>query len=327
MTKIYIIAGFLGAGKSTAILDLFRQKPSNESWGIIINELGQVSIDHTLFSEQAGLTVAEVPGGCICCASEKNLHLVLHQLITRSSHDRILIEPSGMGHLDGIIRTIHSFTSSSPVSLASSIVLVDIPAWLKGKQTEHQLFWDQIHAADILIGTKADKVTEVEYDAWIDWAESIFPPKTAIDLSFNKKFKLALLDSSPSILLSPADDIPTIEVQIEGSKDPKEVTNEIQRFSKKRVGAYEHGWIFPPEYQFDVSALRSFFGQMQHVFRAKGVFKTSSSSYLFNAVSGEFTVEWITYNKDSRLEIIALEPVDWAEWEPKIEACFIQHPS
>lgn len=327
MTKIHIIAGFLGAGKSTAILDLFTQRPSHESWGIIINELGQVSIDHTLFSEQAGLTVAEVPGGCICCASEKNLHVVLHQLITRSSHDRILIEPSGMGHLDGIIRTLHSFTSSTPLSLASSIVLVDIPAWLKGKQTEHQLFWDQIHAADILIGTKAEKVTEDECDAWIDWAEAIFPPKTTIDLSFNKKFKLDLLESSPSILLALADDLPTTDVQIERIKRTKEATNEIQRFSKKRVGAYEHGWIFPPEYQFDVSALRSFFGQMQHVFRAKGVFKTSSSSYLFNAVSGEFTVEWITYNKDSRLEIIALEPIDWADWEQKIEACFIDNPS
>lgn len=326
MTKIHIIAGFLGAGKSTAILDLFAQKPSNESWGIIINELGQVSIDHALFSEQAGLTVAEVPGGCICCASETNLHIVLQQLLIKNPLDRILIEPSGMGHLDGIIRTIHSFNWSSPVSLASSIVLVDIPAWLSGKQTSYQLFWDQIHSGDVLIGTKADRVTEDECDAWMDWAESIFPPKIGIDLSYNKKFKLSLLDTSHTLIASATQEEPFVESfqKVNKSKDP---TDKIQRFSKKRVGAYEHGWIFPPEYQFDVSALRLFFGQMQHIFRAKGVFKTSSNTYLFNAVSGEFTVEWVAYNKDSRLEIIALDPIDWAEWEEKVSLCFIQNPS
>lgn len=324
MTKINILAGFLGAGKSTAILDLFAQKPFSESWGIIVNELGQVSIDHALFSEQDGLTVAEVPGGCICCASETNLSLVLQQLLAQKPIDRILIEPSGMGHLDGIIRTIHSFTWHSPISLASSIVLVDIPAWLKGKQTSHQLFWDQVHCGDILVGTKADKVTDEDCDTWMDWAESIYPPKATIDLSFDKKFKLSLLDVGHSLVLSTHETSP---IELAGYVNKQQhATSEIQRFSKKRVGAYEHGWIFPADYQFDLPALRSFFGQMQDVFRAKGVFKTNTNNtYLFNAVSGEFTVEWISYTKDSRLEIIALDPVDWVEWEQKVSQCFTIH--
>jgi G3E family GTPase len=227
-----------------------------------------------------------------------------------------------MGHLDGIIRTIHSFNWPSPVSLASSIVLVDIPAWLNGRQTSYQLFWDQIHSGDILIGTKADRVTEDECDAWMDWAESIFPPKMRIDLSYNKKFKSSLLDINHTLIVPSTHEEPFIDSSQNVYKS-KEAMNEIQRFSKKRVGAYEHGWIFPPGYKFDVSALRSFFGQMQHVFRAKGVFKTNESTYLFNAVSGEFTVEWVAYNKDSRLEIIALDSIDWAEWEQKISLCFI----
>lgn len=89
--------GFLGVGKTTAILDLFKQKPKNENWAVLVNEFGKIGIDGAIYSA-AGITVKEVAGGCLCCAVGLPFQVSVNRLLKEVRPDRLLIEPTGLGH-------------------------------------------------------------------------------------------------------------------------------------------------------------------------------------------------------------------------------------
>ena len=107
-----IITGFLGVGKTTAIQQLLKQKPAHETWGILVNEFGQIGIDGTLLSaftdtltdQTERIVVKEVPGGCLCCVAGLPMKMGLNMLISKAKPDRILIEPTGLGHLQQVIK-------------------------------------------------------------------------------------------------------------------------------------------------------------------------------------------------------------------------------
>ena len=88
-----VITGFLGVGKTTAILNLLKNKPDNERWAVLVNEFGEIGVDGSLFegqhSQQQGVFIREVPGGCMCCASGLPMQIALNQLIIKS-HARSL---------------------------------------------------------------------------------------------------------------------------------------------------------------------------------------------------------------------------------------------
>ncbi|MCJ8274587.1 MAG: hypothetical protein MJK04_34960, partial [Psychrosphaera sp.] len=92
-----IITGFLGAGKTTAILHLLKSKPKHERWAVLVNEFGEIGIDASLiegqFSKQdqtqaGGLFITQVPGGCMCCASGVPMQIALNTLLTKAKPDR-----------------------------------------------------------------------------------------------------------------------------------------------------------------------------------------------------------------------------------------------
>ena len=97
-----IITGFLGAGKTSAIVHLLQNKPKNERWAILVNEFGEIGIDGSLmqgqYSEEQGIFIREVPGGCMCCAAGLPMQIALNMLLAKAKPDRLLIEPTGLGH-------------------------------------------------------------------------------------------------------------------------------------------------------------------------------------------------------------------------------------
>jgi len=107
-----IITGFLGVGKTTAILHLLKHKPGNERWAVLVNEFGEIGIDGSLFkgqhSEQNGVFIREVPGGCMCCTAGLPMQIALAQLLARAKPDRLLIEPTGLGHPIEVLQTLFS---------------------------------------------------------------------------------------------------------------------------------------------------------------------------------------------------------------------------
>ena len=91
-----IITGFLGAGKTTTILHLLKNKPKNENWAVLVNEFGEIGIDGALMVEH-GAMIKEIPGGCMCCTAGVPMSVGINALL-RTNPDRLLIEPTGLGH-------------------------------------------------------------------------------------------------------------------------------------------------------------------------------------------------------------------------------------
>ena len=101
-----IITGFLGTGKTTAILQLLKQKPHDQRWAVLVNEFGEIGIDGALLSEEGAL-IKEVPGGCMCCAAGVPMSVALTALL-RTKPDRLLVEPTGLGHAHKVLATLTS---------------------------------------------------------------------------------------------------------------------------------------------------------------------------------------------------------------------------
>ena len=95
----HLIAGPLGAGKTTLIRHLLAQKPAGERWAVLINEFGQIGLDAALLEQgDDGVALAEVAGGCLCCVNGAPFQVGLGRLLRKARPDRLLIEPSGLGH-------------------------------------------------------------------------------------------------------------------------------------------------------------------------------------------------------------------------------------
>jgi len=143
-----IITGFLGVGKTTAILCLLKKKPANERWAVLVNEFGEIGVDGSLFqgqhSQQQGVFIREVPGGCMCCAAGLPMQIALNQLLSHAKPDRLLIEPTGLGHPEEVLQVLSSEHYQEILSLQKTLTLVDARKLSDERYTTHDTFNQQI---------------------------------------------------------------------------------------------------------------------------------------------------------------------------------------
>jgi len=155
-----IITGFLGVGKTTAILQLLKRKPENENWAVLVNEFGEIGIDGALIAgnnpQESGVFIREVPGGCMCCASGVPMQIALNMLLAKAKPDRLLIEPSGLGHPKEVLALLQSVHYREVLSLQATITLIDARKLQDSRYTEHAIFKQQLDIADIIVANKAD---------------------------------------------------------------------------------------------------------------------------------------------------------------------------
>ena len=154
MTKIDIISGFLGAGKTTLIKRLLADALGNEKVVLIENEFGEIGIDGG-FLKEAGIVVNEMNAGCICCSLVGDFGKALHEVVEQYAPDRILIEPSGVGKLSDVIAAVQN--AQMEVTLNSFVTVVDA---LKAKmylKNFGEFFQNQVaHAGAILLSRTAE---------------------------------------------------------------------------------------------------------------------------------------------------------------------------
>ena len=111
MTKIDIISGFLGAGKTTLIRKLINEVYKNEKIVLIENEFGEISVDGG-FLKDSGVEIKEMNSGCICCSLQGDFKEAMNEVIAKFSPDRVVIEPSGVGKLSDVMAAVHSLDKS-----------------------------------------------------------------------------------------------------------------------------------------------------------------------------------------------------------------------
>ena len=156
MSKIDIISGFLGAGKTTLIKKLIAEAYQNEKIVLIENEFGEIGIDGG-FLKEAGIEIKEMNSGCICCSLVGDFEKSLKEVIDTYHPDRILIEPSGVGKLSDVIKAIQDAQVNLDAQLNSFTTVVDVTKCRIYSKNFGEFFSNQIEYAGAIILSRTDK--------------------------------------------------------------------------------------------------------------------------------------------------------------------------
>ena len=159
MTKIDIISGFLGAGKTTFIKKMLKEVFSGEQVVLIENEFGEIGIDGG-FLKEAGIEIREMNSGCICCSLVGDFGASLKEVIDKYHPDRILIEPSGVGKLSDVIRAVQDVQEETGLVLNSYTTVVDAKKCKMYMRNFGEFFNNQVEYAGAIIMSRTDIVDE-----------------------------------------------------------------------------------------------------------------------------------------------------------------------
>lgn len=168
MTKVDIISGFLGAGKTTLIKKLLKEALAGTKVVLIENEFGEIGIDGG-FLKEAGIQIREMNSGCICCSLVGDFETSLSQVMEQYAPERILIEPSGVGKLDDVMRAIDNAAKHIPdMKLNSAVTVVDAKKAKMYIKNFGEFFLNQIENAGTIILTRTDIASQEQIDAAVD---------------------------------------------------------------------------------------------------------------------------------------------------------------
>ena len=159
MTKIDIISGFLGAGKTTLIKKLIEQAFKGEKLVLIENEFGEIGIDGG-FLKDAGVQITEMNSGCICCSLVGDFGTALKQVITDYTPDRIIIEPSGVGKLSDVIKAVKDVSGNLDVELDSYTTVADVSKVKIYMKNFGEFLNNQIESANTIILSRTQTTTQ-----------------------------------------------------------------------------------------------------------------------------------------------------------------------
>ena len=159
MTKIDIVSGFLGAGKTTLIKKRLKEALQGEQVVLIENEFGEIGIDGG-FLKEAGVEITEMNSGCICCSLVGDFASALKQVLDQYHPDRILIEPSGVGKLSDVMRAVEGATGEAGVHLNSAVAVVDAKKCKTYLKNFGEFFENQIEHAGTIILSRTGEMSE-----------------------------------------------------------------------------------------------------------------------------------------------------------------------
>ena len=164
MTKIDIVSGFLGAGKTTLIKKLLKEALGGEQVVLIENEFGEIGIDGG-FLKDSGIEITEMNSGCICCSLVGDFGTALKEVLDKYHPDRILIEPSGVGKLSDVMRAVEGATASEGVHLNSAVAVVDAKKCKTYLKNFGEFFANQIEHAGTIILSRTGEMSDDKINA------------------------------------------------------------------------------------------------------------------------------------------------------------------
>ena len=179
MTKIDIISGFLGAGKTTFIKKMIDEVFKGEKIVLIENEFGEVGIDGG-FLKDAGIEITEMNSGCICCSLVGDFGKNLHEVIEKFHPDRILIEPSGVGKLSDVMKSVIDVEKDEDVKLNGLITVVNALKASKQMKAFGEFFNNQIEYATTVVLSRSQKATPEQLELCVKQIQALNPKAAVI---------------------------------------------------------------------------------------------------------------------------------------------------
>ena len=167
MTKIDIVSGFLGAGKTTLIKKLLKEALDGSKTVLIENEFGEIGIDGG-FLKEAGIEIKEMNSGCICCSLVGDFGTSLKEVITTYAPERILIEPSGVGKLSDVLKAVEDVAGELDVQVNSAVAVVDATKAKMYIKNFGEFFLNQIEHAGTIILSRTGKISQDKLNTCIE---------------------------------------------------------------------------------------------------------------------------------------------------------------
>ncbi|QFU01548.1 putative GTP-binding protein YjiA [Halomonas sp. THAF5a] len=333
---VHLITGFLGSGKSSLIRRLIDQKPADERWAVVINEFGRVGIDQAMFEARDDLVVKGLPGGCLCCQLAFVLQASLVNLLHRHRPDRLIIEPSGLGHPAGLIEVLRGEGLADALAVRDVIALLDPRRLDDPRARSHETFRDQLVMADGVALTMTDLATPEQVRAANAWLGEFWPRKQWVREAPHGELPLALLAAGGGH--ADGDDAPTSALHRaarEGASRPPEDAAPAEREpapgrpvreTGAALGHASLGWRWHAAERFDLDRLAARLGELPVGLRVKGVLHTSEGWRLYNRAEGLVSLGDTAWRRDSRLELIGEAGAlpDAEALEALLEACRVR---
>lgn len=201
MTKVDVISGFLGAGKTTLIKKLLKEALFGQKIVLIENEFGEIGIDGG-FMKEAGIQVTEMNSGCICCSLVGDFGEALKQVLDQYQPDRILIEPSGVGKLSDVIRAVEGVAQQVPIELNATMAVVDANKCKLYMKNFGEFFNNQVESAKAVVLSRTQKISQEKLDHCVSLLREHNPTAPILTTPWeemNGSMMLDAIEKAPSL--------------------------------------------------------------------------------------------------------------------------------
>ena len=311
----HVIAGPLGAGKTSAIRHLLTQRPAGERWAVLINEFGQIGLDAALLTQEAdGIALGEVAGGCLCCVNGAPFQVGLGRLLRKARPDRLFIEPSGLGHPAQLLRQLNEAPWLGVLAVQPCVLVLDAQALAAGKPLP-QSQQEALSSAGLLLLNKSEALGE-------DERARIIERLPAMPLYWTQQGVL------------PLSAIPGLDAKAEAGVDnfiaPKGLAQMPAIWtdlaipiclSQQQEGGWSIGWRWHPDQIFDTARVDQWLESLDWQ-RAKMVIHSVEGWVSGNALDNS-TLDWqpSEWRQDSRIELIFSEAQDLDSLQKGMAGC------
>ena len=285
-TKVHLISGFLGTGKTTALKSLMAQKSPDEKWVIMVNEFGEIGIDGAVLSDN-GIPVAEIAGGCLCCVAGPQMSNTVAKMLRDVAPDRLMIEASGLAHAASVIDELKTPPLDQSLEIGAVFTVVDPRQFVTPDYAQQALYKDQIGVCDVLVASKTDLCSPEVLAEFREKAVKLVPPKSLMAEVDDAQMNIEWLD------------IPVVEKS----------RYRLKTLPDNTMGFQSQGFTFAAGQDFDGERLTNFFNDLpkmtEGLVRAKGVFQVLGTWVWLNWVDGQWGASQVSWRRDSRFELIA----------------------
>lgn len=309
---VYVLFGFLGVGKTTALQQLMQQRPADERWAILVNEFGEIGVDGVALQEE-NIAVRQIPGGCMCCATGPVTQVTLNTLLRRERPDRLFIEPSGLGHPASLLALLRAPEYRGVLRLTSPVTLVDPRQVLQSRYQTHTLFQDQIaHAGRVLIN-KTDLVDQPTLTAATKWLQAQVGAGVSVKAVTQGALSLDDFGSPepPEVIAdSKGESLALPEPMLDWRSQPAAPTAAQWIMAQRQAdGYYSMGWRMPASATWSIAPLLEWIAGTRAL-RIKAVLPTAEGWVWCNVVDGAVSVHITATQQEAVLELIANHPFD-----------------